>query len=108
MISESPDQKNDTKTENVENKHRFVQINSTPPGVIRQVFRHKFKDREGRRSQRIFNSAGKYLVIVDMYLNKVPGVNNEIEVILYLADPKTIDIRELSEAKKDQKESPKE
>lgn len=54
---------------------------------------YKFKD-NGRNSATINNKAEKYMVVKEILLKKVYGVNNAIEIMLIVPDPESIDVIE--------------
>lgn len=69
---------------------------------IRQRFgAFKLKDKEGRRGQIISNPAGKYLVVKEIIVQKVPGRNNEVVIDLVMPEPEEIEVVEA--AKKTEK-----
>lgn len=58
----------------------------------------KLKDKQGRRGQKITNPAGKYMVVKEIIVQKVPDKNNTIVVELVMPDPERIEV--LEETKK--------
>lgn len=79
-----------------------------PIEILKQGFVHKFKDKQGKNMQRISNKAGRYLVLTEILLRKIPRESNKIEIILVMPDPTRIEVKELDEAPKEEAVSAKE